>query len=60
MRNNHKYDASVSECLEYLEDRGWTELIDSRFEDDVREELIKGFPRISDDVLEQVLELVLV
>lgn len=60
MRNKREYDASVSECLEYLEDRGWTELIDSRFEDDVREEILKEFPRISDDVLEQVLKLVLV
>lgn len=50
----------VSKCLQYLEDAGWTELIDSRYENQVTDELMKQFPNISDDVLVRVLNLVLV
>lgn len=50
----------VSACLKHLEDTGWTELIDSRFENDIRTELKTKFPNITDTVLEYVLNLVLV
>lgn len=50
----------VSACLTHLKNAGWTELIDSRFENDVTTELKTKFPNITDAVLEHVLNLVLV
>ena len=50
----------VSNCLQYLEDAGWSDLIDSRYENQVTDELMKQFPNISNDVLVRVLNLVLV
>lgn len=50
----------VSKCLQYLENAGWSDLIDSRYENQVTDELMKQFPNISDDVLVRVLNLVLV
>lgn len=51
---------AVSNCLSYLEDAGWSDLIDSRWEDKVVEELRTQFPDITDEVLVKVLNLVLV
>ena len=51
---------AVSNCLRYLEDAGWSDLIDSRYENQVTDELMKQFPNITDDVLVRVLNLVLV
>ena len=50
----------VNKCLRYLDNAGWSELIDSRWEDEVVKELKHNFPNISDEVIEKVLELVLV
>lgn len=50
----------VSKCLQYLEDAGWSDLIDSRWKNQVTDELMKQFPNISDEVLARVLNLVLV
>lgn len=50
----------VNKCLRYLDNAGWSDLIDSRWEDDVVKELKHNFPNISDEVIEKVLELVLV
>ena len=50
----------VAKCLEHLEAAGWTELIDSRFEDDVVKELKTKFPELSENIIEYVLNLVLV
>lgn len=50
----------VSNCLQYLEETGWSDLIDSRYENQVTGELMKQFPNITDDVLVRVLNLVLV
>ena len=52
--------AAINECLQYLEDAGWSDLIDSRYENQVTEALTKQFPNISDEVLVRVLNLVLV
>ena len=52
--------AQVSDCLRYLDKAGWSELIDSRWEEDVVKELKHNFPNISDEVIEKVLELVLI
>ena len=51
---------AVSNCLRYLEETGWSDLIDSRWEDKVVEELRQQFPDITDEVLVRVLNLVLV
>ena len=50
----------VNNCLRYLDNAGWSDLIESRWEDDVVKELKHNFPNISDEVIEKVLELVLV
>lgn len=50
----------VSNCLQYLEEAGWSDLIDSSYENQVTGELMKQFPNITDDVLVIVLNLVLV
>lgn len=50
----------VAKCLEHLEAAGWTELIDSRFEEDVVRELTTKFPELSENIIEYVLNLVLV
>lgn len=46
--------------LQYLEDMGWTELIDARFERQVIREIIEVFPQISPKLLDEVLDLVIV
>lgn len=50
----------VAKCLEYLDETGWTELIDSRFEEDVVKDLKTKFPDLSENIIEDVLNLVLV
>jgi hypothetical protein len=50
----------VAKCLEHLEEAGWTELIDSRFEEDVVRELTTKFPDLPENIIEEVLNLVLV
>lgn len=49
-----------SDILKYLEDIGWTELIDSRWERQVIKDIQSGFPDITKEVIEEVLDLVLV
>ena len=50
----------VAKCLEHLEEAGWTELIDSRFEEDIVRELTTKYPDIPKHVIDYVLNLVLV
>lgn len=50
----------VAKCLEYLNEAGWTELIDSRFEEDVVKDLTNKFPNLPENIIEEVLNLVLV
>ena len=45
--------------LQYLEDAGWTEIIDTRFERQLIREILFVFPNISEQLLEEVLDLVL-
>jgi hypothetical protein len=51
---------SVRDCLLHLEEKGWSELIDSRWELLVTEELTNEFPDITDDTIEEVLKIVIV
>jgi hypothetical protein len=53
-------EPTVKNILNYLEDQGWTELIDSRFEREVIKDVKFIFPNITTEVLEQVLDLVII
>ena len=57
-RNNKK--DNVRNCLLLLEEKGWSELIDSRWKKDVIKEIKNKFPNIPDEDLNEVLNLVLV
>lgn len=50
----------VREVLLYLEDAGWSDLIDSRWKNDLVNEITEKFPNLENEVLEEVLNLVLV
>lgn len=56
----HLKTPTLKNCLLQLDKAGWSTLIDSRWEDDVRTLLKESFPEISDDLLQEVLDLVLV
>ena len=51
---------NVQDVLAYLENIGWTELIDSRWERQVIKDIQSGFPNIDPETLEYVLNLVLI
>lgn len=51
---------SVRDCLLHLEEKGWSELIDTRWKQLVIEELTNEFPDITDDIIEKVLKIVIV
>lgn len=57
---NHLKTPTLKNCLLQLDKAGWSVLIDSRWEDDVRTLLKESFPEISEDLLQEVLDLVLV
>lgn len=50
----------VREGLLYLQEQGWSDLIDSRWRDDVIKEIKTCIPNISDTDLNEILDLVLV
>lgn len=50
----------IREVLLYLEDSGWSDLIDSRWKNDLVKEIMEKFPNIEGEVLEEVLKLVLI
>ena len=54
MKKCTKYD-----ILEYLESRGWSDLIDSKWINIVIEDIKKGFPDASDDLINKVLNTVI-
>lgn len=49
----------VRTCLKYLHQIGWSELIDSSWRDDVIKDLKEHFNGISNELIEEVLEVVL-
>ena len=51
---------TVSNMLKVLEILGWSDLIDSRWRDDVIKEIKTYIPNISDTDLNEILNLVLV
>lgn len=50
----------VKNILLLLEQNGWSDLIDSRWEQQVREEILTAYPDIDIDTLDKVLEIVLI
>lgn len=50
----------MSDCLNYLEEIGWSDLIDGRFSEEVVNDLKIGFVDISDEMIEKVLKIVIV
>lgn len=53
-------EVTVKQVLLYLEDAGWSELIDARFEREVTREIAFVFPTIDPEVLDEVLDTVIV
>lgn len=53
-------EVTVKQVILYLEDVGWSELIDARFERDVTREIVFVFPSIDPEVLDEVLDTVIV
>lgn len=51
-------ESKVKDILLLLEQNGWSDLIDSRWEQQVREEILTAYPDI--DTLDKVLEIVLI
>lgn len=49
----------IKEVLIYLENIGWSELIDKRWKKNVREDILKEFPNIDKKTLNYILNLVL-
>lgn len=52
-------DNQVKKILLYLENQGWSDLIDYRWKSEVINEIHSKFPNLEDDVLNKVLNLVL-
>ena len=50
----------IQDALLYLETQGWSDLIDSRWKEDVIKEIKDKIPNIPDEELNEVLKLVLV
>lgn len=57
---NHLKTPTLRNCLLQLDKAGWSTLIDSRWEEDVKTLLKESFPEISDNLLQEVLDLVIV
>lgn len=49
----------VTEVLNYLEDLGWTELIDARWKQNIKNEIRIKFKDIDKETLKYILKLVL-
>ena len=48
-----------SQVLKYLEDIGWSELIDDRWKDEVIEIIKTKFPQINEETLNHILKLII-
>lgn len=51
---------TIQDTLQYLEKIGWSDLIDSRWERQVIKDIVDRFPNITQDVLDQTLDTVLI
>lgn len=50
----------VYQILLYLDEIGWTELIDSRYKDQVIEDINLKFPDLNKETLQIILDMILV
>ena len=57
---NHLKTPTLKNCLLQLDRAGWSTLIDSRWEEDVKILLKESFPTISNELIQEVLDLVIV
>lgn len=48
-----------SQVLKYLENIGWSELIDERWKDDVIEIIKTNFPQINKETLNHILKIII-
>ena len=48
------------QILQFLENKGWSEIIDSRWESKVKSEILQEFPDIDNELLNYILNLVLI
>lgn len=57
---NHLKTPTLKNCLLQLDRAGWSMFIDSRWEENVKTLLKESFPEISNELLQEVLDLVIV
>jgi hypothetical protein len=59
-KQNTSYDKKlVREAIIYLDDLGWSELIDPRWENEVTDILTVKFPNITEKEIEKIFETIL-
>ena len=59
MNQNTMKKCTEYDILNYLTDRGWSDLIDSKWTNTVIEDIKKGFPNASDGLINKVLNIVI-
>ena len=59
-KNKDNLFIEVNKCLRYLDNAGWSDLIDSRWRNKVIEDIISEFPQVDDEILEEVLKTILI
>lgn len=52
-------EKKVGDCLKFLEEKGWSELIDKKWKKDVIKDLKEEFPDIDKETIGEVLSVVL-
>ena len=52
-------EVTVKDVLEFLDESGWSELIDSRWERELTKEIFNKFPNITQEVLDKTLKIVI-
>lgn len=55
-----KTSPSISQVLVYLDEIGWSSLVDSRHKEKLREDILQKYPSIQNDTLQQVLKIMIV
>lgn len=51
-KRNREID--ISKYLGFLQRQGWSDLIDERWKDDVKDELLEKYPNMKDDEWERI------
>ena len=59
-RSSYARKKLISTILLYLSEIGWSDLIDSRWRDDVIRDIKEKFPKVPNSIIEHILEVVLV